>query len=65
VLQAGVKPQTKRGDVLAILLAAVVGLFMLSLPFWVPSLPRPQHPPNWGFNPDWNCTNPGIEPVCI
>jgi hypothetical protein len=49
----------ERGDVLALILAIVVAMAVLSLPF----LP-PHHRFIWGFAPSWDCANGNIAPVC-
>ena len=54
----------QRGDKIAIFLAVAFALLMISAPLWLPLLPSSRHDPNWGFGSDWNCVNPGIEPVC-
>jgi hypothetical protein len=56
-----VKRQLQRGDVFAIIAAAAFVVAMLALPF----LPAHQIQLNWGFDSRWNCTNPGIDPICI
>ena len=52
------------GDIAAIVLAVVVigGLVYQAVEF----RGRGIGPSNWGFGPEWECTNPGKgEPVCL
>jgi hypothetical protein len=46
------------GIVAAVALLAVVFLAYVNYPGY-------GQPANWGFGPDWQCTNPGEGPVCV
>jgi hypothetical protein len=48
------------GDVLAVALLVVFGLFLL----FIVLLPTPQRRFNWGFGSQWECTNQNLDVSC-
>jgi hypothetical protein len=53
------------GDLKAIAILAALGLFLLSAAFVSSLLPRTKGYFNWGFGPDWTCTDQSVEASCL